>query len=166
VVVIETADMAAIPLPPDFEPLADQSSSQERHLVMAKCTTRLRFCLRAVPVHCPDRLMILRDQSATIRLATASRFERMTRGFRPVSGRAASLSFYRRTKLIQLLTILDALDAGSDPRDIAFGLIFPRHRPLVGATWKGSGERRHTLRLIADARRLVKSGYLKLLRHT
>jgi hypothetical protein len=165
VVVIETADMAAIPLPPDFELLADHSSSQERHLVMAKCTTRLRFCLRAVPVQCPDRLMILRDQSTNIRLAAASRFERMMRGVRPVSDRAASLSFYRRTKLVQLLTILDALDAGSDPRDIAFRLIFPRHQPLVGATWKGSGERRHTLRLIADARRLIKSGYLQMLRH-
>ena len=51
------------------------------------------------------------------------------------------------------------------PRDLAFGLVFPRHRPLTGATWKGSGERRHTLRLIADARRLVTSGYRKLLRH-
>ncbi|GAY19943.1 hypothetical protein SFOMI_0465 [Sphingobium fuliginis] len=51
------------------------------------------------------------------------------------------------------------------PRDLAFGLVFPRHRPLAGATWKGSSERRHTLRLIADARRLVISGYRKLLRH-
>jgi hypothetical protein len=165
VVVIETADMAAIPLPPDFEPLADQSSSQERHLVMAKCTTRLRFCLRAVPEHCPDRLMILRDQSATIRLAAASRFERMTRGVRPVSERAASPTFYQRTKLAQLLTILDALDAGADPRDVAFGLVFPRNQPLAGATWKGSGERRHTLRVIAGARILVSSGYRKLLLH-
>jgi hypothetical protein len=165
VVVIETADMAAIPLPRDFEPLADHSSSQERHLVMAKCTTRLRFCLRAVPVQCPDRLMILRDQSAAIRLAAASRFERMMRGVRPVSNCAASLSFYRRTKLVQLLTILDALDVGSDPRDIAFSLIFPRHQPLVGATWKGSGERRHTLRLIAEARLLVDARYRHLLKH-
>jgi hypothetical protein len=125
----------------------------------------LRFCLRAVPEHCPDRLMILRDQSATIRLAAASQFERMIRGARPVSDRAASLSFYRRTKLVQLLTILDALDAGSDPRDIAFRLVFPRHNSLIGATWKGSGERRHTLRLIADARRLVMTGYRNLLLH-
>jgi hypothetical protein len=148
VVVIETADMAAIPLPPDFAPLAGQSSSQERHLVMAKCTTRLRLCLRAVPVQCPDRLMILRDQSATIRLAAAARFERITRGLRFDLDGKASPSAYRRTKLTQLLTIHDALDAGAGPRDIAFSLVFPRHHPLIGATWKGSDERRHTLRLL------------------
>jgi hypothetical protein len=165
-VVVETADIATIQLPRGFDLLADHTHSNEHHVVAANNTSRLRLCLRTGPMRCPDCLIILRDQSATIRLAAASGFERMTRGSRPVSDRAASLSLYRRTKLVQLLTILDALDAGSDPRDLAFGLIFPRHQPLVGATWKGSGERRHTLRLIADARRLVKSGYLRLLRHT
>jgi hypothetical protein len=41
----------------------------------------------------------------------------------------------------------------------------PNHRPLAGAVWKGSSERRQVLRLIADARRLVLSGYRKLLLH-
>lgn len=64
-----------------------------------------------------------------------------------------------------MLAIHDALDAGVGPRHIAFGLVFRRHRPLTGATWKGSSERRHTLRLIADARRLAASGYRDVLRH-
>jgi hypothetical protein len=165
VVVIESGDIAAIPLPPGFEPLAEQSNSHEHHLVVASGASRLRLCLRVAPPRCPDCLIILRDQSAAIRLAAASRCERIMLGFRPVSDRAASLSFYRRTKLIQLLTIHDALDAGADPRDIAFSLVFPQHNSLIGATWKGSGERRHTLRLIADARRLVTTGYRKLLLH-
>jgi hypothetical protein len=164
-VVIGTADLTAMPLPTGFEVISDHSDSHEHYVVAAKDTARLRLCLRTGPMRCPDCLIILRDQSAAIRLAAASQFEQMIRGVRPVSDRAASLSFYRRTKLIQLLTIHDAVDAGVDPRDLAFGLIFPRHQPLVGATWKGSGERRHTLRLIAEARSLVKSGYLKLLRH-
>jgi hypothetical protein len=165
VVVIETADIASIPLPPGFEPLADHSDRNEHHLVVAKDTARLRLCLRATPPRCPDCLVILRDRCAVVRLAAAARFERVTRGLRPGPDRAASPSAYRRSRLVQLLSIYDALDAGADQRDIAFGLVFPRHRPLIGANWKGSSERRHTLRLIADARRLVTGGYRKLLRH-
>ena len=165
VVVVETADIASIPLPPGFEPLADHSDQNEHHLVAAKNTARLRLCLRAAPPRCGDCLVILRDQCATLRLAAATRFERVTRGLRLGPDRAASPSAYRRSQLVRLLSIHDALDAGADQRDIAFGLVFPRHRPLIGATWKGSGERRHTLRLIADARRLVTGEYRKLLRH-
>lgn len=164
-VVVETANIAAIPLPPGFEPLADYSDPAEHHLVAARGATRLRLCLRTAPARCPDCLVILHDQCAAVRLAAAARFERVTRGLRLGLDRAASPSAYRRSRLIQLLAIHDALNAGADPRDLAFGLVFPRHRPLVGATWKGSGERRHTLRLIADARRLVIGGYRKLLRH-
>jgi hypothetical protein len=163
--VVETADIAAIPLPPGFEPLADHSERNEHHLVAAKDTARLRLCLRAAPPRCPNCLVILHDQCAAVRLAAAARFERVTRGLRLGPDRAASPSAYRRSRLVQLLSIHDALDAGADPRDLAFGLIFPRQPPLIGATWKGSSERRHTLRLIAGARRLVTGGYRKLLRH-
>jgi hypothetical protein len=163
--VVETADLTAMPLPTGFEVISDHSDSHEHYVVAAKDTARLRLCVRTGPMHCLDCLIILRDQSAAIRLAAASRFERITRGSRFDLDRKASPSSYRRTKLIQLLTIHDALDAGADPRDIAFSLAFPRHRPLVGSTWKGSGERRHTLRLIADARCLVMTGHRKLLLH-
>ncbi|MBN8483837.1 MAG: DUF2285 domain-containing protein [Sphingomonadales bacterium] len=164
-VVVETIDIAAIPLPPGFEPLADQSCGNEHHLVAAKDAARLRLCLRAAPPHCPDCLIILRDQCAAVRLAAAARFDRVTRGLRLGLNHSASPSAYRRSRLVQLLAVHDALDAGAGPRDVAFGIVFPRHRPLFGVTWKGSGERRHTLRLIADARRLVTSSYRKLLRH-
>jgi hypothetical protein len=165
VVVVDTADIAAIPLPPGFEPLADHSERNEHHLVAAKGAARLRLCLRTAPPRYPDCLVILRDQYAAVRLAAAARFERVTHGLRLGTDRTASPSAYRQSRLVQLLSIYDALDAGSDQRDIAFGLVFSRHRPLVGAAWKGSGERRHTLRLIAEARRLVNGGYRKLLRH-
>ena len=57
------------------------------------------------------------------------------------------------------------MNEGRPPRDLAFGLVMPNHRPIAGAVWKGSSERRQVLRLIADARRLVASGYRKLLLH-
>lgn len=163
--VVATPDIAAIPLLPGFEPLVDEVSEQEHYLVAAKGAARLRLCLRAALPQCPDCLIIQNDQSAAARLAAATRFERATRGLRLGPDRAASPSAYRRSRLALLLDIQDAVDAGMPTRDLAFGLVFPRHRPLVGATWKGSGERRHTLRLIADARRLVMNGYRKLLRH-
>lgn len=74
-------------------------------------------------------------------------------------------STYQRARHIQLLRVHDALEAGASSRDLAFGLVFRGHRPLVGAIWKGSGERRHVLRLIAEARRMVSNGYRALLRH-
>jgi hypothetical protein len=165
VVVVETADLAAIPLPPGFEQLVGHSERNEHHLVAAKGAARLRLCLRAAPPRCPDCLVILRDQCAVVRLAAAARFERVTRGLRLGPDRTFSPPSLRSLRLAHLLAILDALDADADTRDIAYGLVFPRHRPLIGATWKGSGERRHTLRLIADARRLVNGGYRNLLLH-
>ena len=89
----------------------------------------------------------------------------MTRGLRSGPDLAASPFSYRRNKLTQLLNLDDSLDAGASPRELAFGLVFPRLHPFAGATWKGSSERRHTLRLIAEARRLVNGGYLRLLKH-
>jgi hypothetical protein len=165
VVVFETADIRAIPLPPGFEPLTDQSGPTEHHLVAAHGGARFRICLRALPSCGPDCLVILHDRYASARLVAATRLERVARGLRLRPDRAASPSAYRRSRLALLLGIHDALDAGSSPRDLAFGLVFPRHRPLAGATWKGSGERRHTLRLIAEMRHLVNGGYRKLLLH-
>lgn len=163
--VVETGDIAGIPLLHGFEPLAAHSSPEEHHLVVARRGARLRICLRAGPAHLPDCIVIPRDRCASVRLAAAAHFERVTRGLRPGPDHAASPSAYRRSRLAQLLTIHDALEAGAGPRDLAFDLVFRRHRPLVGATWKGSSERRHTLRLIAEARRLVAGEYRKLLRH-
>ena len=72
---------------------------------------------------------------------------------------------YQRQRLARLLTILDARLAGASTHEIAFSQIFPKMRPLKGATWKGSSERRHTLRLMAEARRLASTGYRQVLSH-
>lgn len=165
-VVLATADItAALPLPPEFEPIAVAISKGEHHLVVAHGTVRLRLCLRPAPNMCAECLIILHDQCADIRLAAAARFERATHGDRLVPDRSSVPSAYRRTRLVLLLGIHDGLVAGASSRDLAFGLVFARHRPLVGATWKCSDERRHTLRLIAEARRMVDGGYRALLRH-
>ena len=154
-----------MPLPPGFEPLTAATTPTEQHLVIARDTARLRLCVRFEPTNYTRCLIIPHDECAALRLAATARYERVTCGLRLGPDRAGAPSAYRRSRLVELLAIHDGLDAGSSVRDLAYSLVFTRHVPLVGATWKGSDERRHTLRLIAAARRLVNGGYRKLLRH-
>lgn len=100
-----------------------------------------------------------------MRIAAAFRLQRLTSGNRIGADRAAFPTPNQRARYTGLLRIHDALEAGASARDLAFGLVFPNHRPLAGAIWKGSGERRHVLRLIADTRRLIATGYRRLLLH-
>lgn len=164
--ILEAADMgSAIPLPLCAEPLVETATEAERHLVVAHGNARLRLCVRYAPfLHIPA-FSIPCDPTCALRLAAAARLQRATRGGRVAAELAALPTSYQRNRYTQLLGIHDALEAGASSRDLAFGLVFRGHRSLAGAIWKGSGERRHMFRLIADARRLVAVGYRKLLLH-
>lgn len=74
-----------------------------------------------------------------------------------------SVTPYRRQRLSQLLQIHDARADGASVRDVAYACIFRNTARLAGAGWKGSSEKRHTLRLLAAAQQMVKQGYLSLL---
>lgn len=166
-VVIEAADLdRAIPLPSGSEPLVEAATEAGRHVVVAHGTARLRLFVRHAPLLHVPAFSIPCDPTCALRLAAAARLQRVTRGGRVPAGLASLPTRYQRNRYSQLLEIHDALEAGASSRDLAFGLIFRRHRPLAGAIWKGSGERRHVLRMIADARRLVAIGYRKLLLHS
>lgn len=166
VVTIEAANPAgAIPLPPGSEPLVEFASDTERHAVVAIASSRLRLCVRRVPDLPIPTLTIPCDPSCALRLAAAARFQRVTQGNRLNADRAALPTVYQRARWVQFLALHDALEAGASSRDLAFGIVFPNHRKLKSAEWKGSGERRHVLRLTAAARRLVASGYRSLLHH-
>tara|TARA_B100000749_G_C18395273_1_gene452131 strand:- start:58 stop:276 length:219 start_codon:yes stop_codon:yes gene_type:complete len=58
-----------------------------------------------------------------------------------------------------MLAMLDARAAGATAREIAFGLVYRNSTPLNGASWKASGEKRHTLRLLRRAQKLRDGGY-------
>lgn len=164
--IVEAADPGrAIPLLPSTEPLVEAATEAERHLVVAHGTARLRLCVRHAPLLHVPAISIPCDPACALRLAAAARLQRVTRGGRVAVELAALPTRYQRNRYTQLLEIHDALQAGASSRDLAFGFVFRGHRPLAGAVWKGSGERRHMLRLIADARRLVAVGYRKLLFH-
>ena len=163
---METPDpFGPIGLPPDCKSLAEAIVEADHHLVMSHGAARLRLCLRRAPTRVDRCLIVPCDDCSMTRLAAATRFQRVTRGRRVAPDRSAMPTGYQRARLTRLLALSDALDAGASTRDVAFGLVMPNHRPLGGADWKGSGERRHVLRLIAEARRLVNGGYRKLLRH-
>ncbi|BBB13972.1 DUF2285 domain-containing protein [Sphingopyxis sp. FD7] len=165
-VIIEAEDPGrATPLPPGFEPLVKDTSPTEHHLVAARGAARLRLCVRHAPSRSVPAFSIPCDAACALRLAAASRLQRVTRGDRIAADRAVLPTTNQRRRYTGLLRIHDALEAGASSRDLAFGLVFPNHRPLAGAIWKGSGERRHVLRLIADARRLIEAGYRRLLLH-
>lgn len=98
------------------------------------------------------------------RLAATARLERRLRGLPPEAvDDSAHPTAFQRQRLILLLRLIDAADAGATRREMAFRLLYPRTSPLTGATWKGSNERRRTLRLLADASRMVRGGYRALL---
>lgn len=165
-VIIEAEDPGqAIPLPPGTEPLVEIATDDERHIVAAHGTARLRLCVRHAPSRSVPAFSIPCDAACALRLDAASRLQRVTRGDRIAADRAVLPTTNQRARYTGLLRIHDALEAGASSRDLAFGLVFPNHRPLAGAIWKGSGERRHVLRLIADARRLIETGYRRLLLH-
>ncbi|MBD3729274.1 MAG: DUF2285 domain-containing protein [Sphingomonadales bacterium] len=166
VVTIEAANPAgAIPLPKGSEPLAEYASGTDRHYVIAIASARLRLCVRSMPDLAIPTLTIPCDPACALRLAAAARFQRVTQGKQPNIDRAVVPTAYQRSRWVQFLALHDALEAGASSRTLAFDLVFPRHRPLRGAEWKGSGERRHVLRLTAAARRLVAGGYRSLLLH-
>ena len=146
-------------------PATLNASSTQKLQVRAIASARLRLCVHKVPGLTIPTFTIPCDPNCALRLAAAARFQRVTQGKRSAIDRSAEPSTYQRTRWVQFLTLHDALEAGASSRDLAFGFVFRGHRPLTGAIWKGSGERRHVLRLIADARRIVSVGYRKLLLH-
>lgn len=104
------------------------------------------------------------DYHATVRLRATLRFEQWLRGASAArSGPVLMPTTFQRQRLALLLAIADARAASASLRDIAYALVFPRHRSLSGATWKGSSERRHCLRLLAETRDLTAIGYRSLL---
>ena len=166
VVTLDASDWAgAIPLPPGSEPLVEFASETERHSVVAIASARLCLCVHKMQGLTVPTLPIPCDPNCALRLAAAARFQKVTQSKRNAVDQSAVPTAYKRTRWVQLLALNDALEAGASSRDLAFGIVFPNHRPLKGAEWKGSGERRHVLRLTAAARRLVASGYRSLLLH-
>lgn len=150
-------------LPTGVEIAAERMTSGERHLVLSAGSRRLRICIRHTPSRGVPVFVVAVDDHSARRLAATAIAEHVL--WRPgASGPTASIPTpYQRHRLVRMLAVHDALRDGASMHDIAFGLIFPRDPPLNGAVWKGSGERRHAHRLVAELRQMIDGGYRKLL---
>ncbi|MCH4892365.1 DUF2285 domain-containing protein [Sphingomonas sp. SFZ2018-12] len=165
-IIVETAN-PDLPLMwlSSWKPLGRASTSDGKHIVYTRGSCRLRLCVRyraALPV---PAVSIPCDETYELRIAAVTRMHLITRASSAASHGAHVITHNQRLRLSRFLAIHDALGAGASSRDVAYGLIFPNHCPLVGATWKASSERRQVLRLIAQARSLVSCGYRDILLH-
>ena len=142
----------------------DRKLPTGRHLVLDVAGIRHRLLFRHNPA-CPQTSFSVPAAPGTALRLVSTRIYAGLIGFAPpIKERAPyHLTSYRQHRLIQLLTLLDAHAAGLALRQIAFALVFPRNQPLTGAAWKGSGERRHTHRLLGEAQRMCREGYRTLL---
>lgn len=164
VVVLEIpVDALKFAPPAGVEIAAERMTSGERHLVLSAGSRRLRICIRHAPFRSMPAFVVAVDDHSARRLAATAIAEHVL--LRPdASGPTASTPTpYQRHRLVRMLVVHDALRDGASIHDIAFGLIFPRDPPLNGAVWKGSGERRHAHRLVAELRQMIEGGYRKLL---
>ncbi|MDP3550666.1 MAG: DUF2285 domain-containing protein [Novosphingobium sp.] len=83
----------------------------------------------------------------------------------PANIGADTPSSYQRYRLDLLLRILDITAVpGTSARDVAMQAIYPGQNLGRAAEWKGSSERRHTFRLIREARVMTTTGYRALLK--
>jgi hypothetical protein len=163
--ILETSDEAQDGLiPAGADIVVDRELDAGRHLVVDVARVRHRVLLRRNPASTTPAFSVPVLSGASLRL-------KATQSYAALLGLAASekarapylLTAYRQRRLIQLLALLDAQTAGLSLRQIAFAIVFPRNQPLVGAVWKGSGERRHAHRLLGEAQRMCRHGYRTLL---
>jgi hypothetical protein len=131
--------------------------ADETHLVGDDDRGRHRLLIRG-----PDAgalaLILPVDASMPIRLDAAARLTDhgvLRSAYQPTA--------LQRARLMLFLGILDAEAAGWSKRQIADRMVYSRMRPLHGAAWKASAERRRTIRLWREAGGLRDGGYRELL---
>lgn len=150
--------------------LADRLLSDGRHLVLRDIDGFHHVWLRDTPPGAPLAYVIVRDAAIEMRRQAAWRLDRRLAGAPPLrkSGSFRPMPRQRR-RLNLLLDILDLIEATGAPArsyDIALRLLYPDMAVRRGADWKSSNQRRRTMRLIEQARFLMRGGYRDLLRGT
>lgn len=144
--------------------VADYATRNCRHIVIADCGRHHRVCVRGTLATGPDTFVLPAGTSFATRLAATIRLERRLRGLQSdAEDMATHPTPFQRQRLILLLRLIDAALAKATRREMAFTLIYPRTTQLTGAAWKGSNERRRTMRLLANASRMMRGGYRALL---
>lgn len=146
--------------------LVEAETEEGRHLVLAGTHSRHRLLM--MPAIACGGYIVRVDQGLTVQLAALTAFHEAPGSGKTILARAALRpSGYISRRLALLLTILDRLDASSGEsatvRQIACELVFPGLDYERAIGWKSSSQRRHTQRLVTEARRMMTSGYRALL---
>ncbi|MEQ1541823.1 MAG: DUF2285 domain-containing protein [Sphingorhabdus sp.] len=124
---------------------------------------RLRVCITQAPERTESAFVIPANSLAGLRLETARQLCALQLGNPKAFTRPPfTPTRYDRARLARLLAVADAGATGASARDIAFELVFPHSSPLGGNDWKDSSEQRQTRRLIAQAARMIDSGFWRL----
>ena len=111
----------------------------------------------------PAAVIVPLDANFPARAAAAARLWRVAMS-RPSRRSSDPISSQRRQRLSLILRALDAHQCGESYRDIARAL-FGETRIPTGSAWKTHDLRDRTIRLVRKGLRLMRGGYLDLLRH-
>jgi hypothetical protein len=146
--------------------LIEAETEAGRHMVLAGRRARHRLLILHTPKR--DGYFVPGDGSLPVRLAALGAFH--DRGSRPAVGSRTALrpTAYQRHRLSLLLAILDRMQQpSSEPptvRHIVRDLMCSSLEHERAIEWKTSSHRRQAQRLIAEARRMMTTGYRDLLR--
>lgn len=133
-----------------------------RAVVLADAGGDQHLIVGAIDPAQPLAVLLPLDDSFHIRAEAALRFQR--RLFGRAAGplpRALTLTPRYRLRLVRMVRALDGRSSGATYREIA-GVLFDT--PGQSATeWKTSSIRAQTIRLVKDAKTMMRGGYLRLL---
>jgi hypothetical protein len=142
--------------------------SDGRHMVLGDYDGPHHVWLRNAPPGQSLAYVIVRDAAIETRRQAAWRLDRRLAGAspsrRPAAFRPTPFQRRRLNLLLDILDMMQAPDGSPTSHEIARRLIYRNTTIGHGQEWKSSTERRRTLRLIGQARRLMNGGYRTLLR--
>jgi hypothetical protein len=153
----------ALPFDSRIIPTTERSGPDGRHLVIDTRERRHRIWLREPAPGVP--LMVLLPIAAPAARRTASDAALgLLAGHGAVAAQGGHCpTAFQRQRLVMLLRILDAAQAGLSSREIGTSILYPWLSGIDAQSWKASSERRRVQRLVAEARCLMASGYRQLL---
>jgi hypothetical protein len=146
-------------------PILKRHASDGEHWVVSDGEGRFALLLMgSFGIDTPVASVSPFDANFAARAVPALRLWRLLTSERSIRS-AGSLTQLQRQQLVFALRALDAHLAGATYREIA-EVLFGEARVPTGSSWKTHDLRGRTIRLVRAGSRLMRGGYLDLLRHT
>lgn len=147
-----------------LSPAYAQRGAEGEYWLVNNAQGRLRLMLiDGASASEPAAVIVPLDANFPARAAAAARLWRVAMS-RPSRRTSIPINSQRRQRLALMLRALDAHQCGETYRSIARAL-FGATRVPAGSAWKTHDLRDRTIRLVRTGVRLMRGGYLDLLRH-